>query len=79
MSRSGGQSEARLPVFKSPSQLGTHLWTHWSRVERLRGPGMEPGPVVWKRDHWAYLFCAPKTLLRASSVPKRKSSPVLRT
>ncbi|GFU54445.1 uncharacterized protein TNCV_2980391 [Trichonephila clavipes] len=27
MSRSGGQSEARPPVFKSPSKLGTHLST----------------------------------------------------
>ncbi|GFX61006.1 transposable element Tcb2 transposase [Trichonephila clavipes] len=28
MSRSGGQSEARPPVFQSPSKLGVHLWTH---------------------------------------------------
>ncbi|GFX50041.1 hypothetical protein TNCV_2375301 [Trichonephila clavipes] len=34
MSRSGGQSEARPPVFKSPSKLGTHLSTHCSRDER---------------------------------------------
>ncbi|GFT86826.1 hypothetical protein TNCV_4163981 [Trichonephila clavipes] len=28
ISRSGGQSEARSPVFKSPSKLGTHLSSH---------------------------------------------------
>ncbi|GFT60878.1 hypothetical protein TNCV_3616041 [Trichonephila clavipes] len=28
MSRSGGQFEARPPVFKSPRKLGTHLSTH---------------------------------------------------
>ncbi|GFV39833.1 uncharacterized protein TNCV_4144701 [Trichonephila clavipes] len=33
--RSGGQSEARPPVFKSPSKLGTHLSTHCSRDERI--------------------------------------------
>ncbi|GFV63262.1 uncharacterized protein TNCV_1732021 [Trichonephila clavipes] len=38
MSRSGGQSEARPPVFKSPSKLGTHLSTHCSRDERLCRP-----------------------------------------
>ncbi|GFW14216.1 hypothetical protein TNCV_3548051 [Trichonephila clavipes] len=27
----GGQSEARLPVFKSPSKLGIHLATHCSK------------------------------------------------
>ncbi|GFX25441.1 protein lin-54 homolog [Trichonephila clavipes] len=32
MSRSGGQSEARPPVFKSPSKLGTHLSAHWRRT-----------------------------------------------
>ncbi|GFX24357.1 hypothetical protein TNCV_421581 [Trichonephila clavipes] len=34
MSRLGGQSEARPPVFKSPSKLGTHLLTHccYSRI-----------------------------------------------
>ncbi|GFU67818.1 hypothetical protein TNCV_4528871 [Trichonephila clavipes] len=30
-----GQSEARLPVFKSPSKPGTHLSTHCSTDERL--------------------------------------------
>ncbi|GFV78580.1 hypothetical protein TNCV_1888861 [Trichonephila clavipes] len=35
MSRSGGHSEARPPVFKSPSKLGTHLSTHCSRDEML--------------------------------------------
>ncbi|GFX43215.1 hypothetical protein TNCV_2389231 [Trichonephila clavipes] len=34
MFRSGGQSESRFPVFKSPSMLGTHLSTHCSRDER---------------------------------------------
>ncbi|GFS94108.1 uncharacterized protein TNCV_3785931 [Trichonephila clavipes] len=38
MSRSGGQSEARLPVFKSPSKPGTHLSIHCSRDERLSRP-----------------------------------------
>ncbi|GFV81123.1 uncharacterized protein TNCV_2271071 [Trichonephila clavipes] len=34
MSRSGDQSEARLPVFKPPCKLGTHLLTHCSRDEK---------------------------------------------
>ncbi|GFV35699.1 hypothetical protein TNCV_1893091 [Trichonephila clavipes] len=35
MSRSDGQSEARSPVFKSPSKLGTYLSTHhYRRIER---------------------------------------------
>ncbi|GFW71596.1 hypothetical protein TNCV_2548101 [Trichonephila clavipes] len=38
MPRSGGQSEARPPVFKSPSKPGTHLLTHCSRDERLSRP-----------------------------------------
>ncbi|GFW42350.1 uncharacterized protein TNCV_239471 [Trichonephila clavipes] len=38
MSRSGGQSEAKPPVFKSPSKLGTHLSTYCSRDERLSRP-----------------------------------------
>ncbi|GFY18389.1 alpha-2 adrenergic receptor [Trichonephila clavipes] len=43
MSRSGGQFEARLPVFKSPTTLGvskhwSHLLTHCSRDERLSRP-----------------------------------------
>ncbi|GFX38145.1 hypothetical protein TNCV_3837441 [Trichonephila clavipes] len=38
MSRSGGQSEARPPVFKSSSKLGTHLLTHCSRDERHSQP-----------------------------------------
>ncbi|PRD34028.1 UNVERIFIED_CONTAM: hypothetical protein NCL1_15856 [Trichonephila clavipes] len=33
MPRSGGQSEARSPVIKSPRKLGTHLSTHCSRDE----------------------------------------------
>ncbi|GFX63981.1 hypothetical protein TNCV_41571 [Trichonephila clavipes] len=62
MFRSGGQSEARPPVFKSPSKLRTHLSTHFSRDEKVKStlpsPGIEPGPVVCKRDtlpldHWA--------------------------
>ncbi|GFT47158.1 uncharacterized protein TNCV_3748001 [Trichonephila clavipes] len=39
MSRSVGQSEARPPMFKLPSKFGTHLSTHCSRDERLRGFG----------------------------------------
>ncbi|GFW88757.1 uncharacterized protein TNCV_4972501 [Trichonephila clavipes] len=35
MSRSGGQSEARPPMFKSPSKLGTHLSTHCNGDESL--------------------------------------------
>ncbi|GFU64668.1 dynein heavy chain 2, axonemal [Trichonephila clavipes] len=38
MSLSGGQSEARPPVFKSPSKLDTHLSTHCIRDERLSRP-----------------------------------------
>ncbi|GFW82853.1 hypothetical protein TNCV_3494231 [Trichonephila clavipes] len=34
----GGQSEARPPVFKSPSKLGTRLSTHCSRDESLSRP-----------------------------------------
>ncbi|GFU70593.1 uncharacterized protein TNCV_2971531 [Trichonephila clavipes] len=33
MSRSGGQSEARSPVFKSSGKLGTHLSTHAVRMK----------------------------------------------
>ncbi|GFW35394.1 uncharacterized protein TNCV_2611931 [Trichonephila clavipes] len=51
MSRSGGQSDARPPVFKSPSKLDTHLPTHYSRDERLSHL-VQVGniTVVWKRD-----------------------------
>ncbi|GFY06677.1 hypothetical protein TNCV_3525331 [Trichonephila clavipes] len=38
LNRTGGQSEERPPVFKSPSKLGTHLSTHCSRDERLNRP-----------------------------------------
>ncbi|GFU03868.1 hypothetical protein TNCV_1718361 [Trichonephila clavipes] len=38
MSRLGGQSEARPPVFKSQSKLGTHLSTQYSRDERPSQP-----------------------------------------
>ncbi|GFW98993.1 hypothetical protein TNCV_1782121 [Trichonephila clavipes] len=38
MSQSGGQSEARPPVFKSPSKLSTHLSTHCRSQEVLRRP-----------------------------------------
>ncbi|GFU54391.1 hypothetical protein TNCV_3365821 [Trichonephila clavipes] len=38
MPRSGGQSKARPPVFKSPSKLGTHLSTHCSMDESLSRP-----------------------------------------
>ncbi|GFY05124.1 uncharacterized protein TNCV_3269961 [Trichonephila clavipes] len=36
-SRSVGQSEVRPPVFKSSNKHGTHLWTHCSRDEAIRG------------------------------------------
>ncbi|GFW45668.1 hypothetical protein TNCV_3246051 [Trichonephila clavipes] len=42
MSRSGGQSEARPPVLKSPSKLSTHLSIRSSRDERLIRP-CQPG------------------------------------
>ncbi|GFX47073.1 uvrD_C_2 domain-containing protein [Trichonephila clavipes] len=42
MSQLGGQSEARPPVFKSPSKLGTHLLTHCCEGERLSRPS-QPG------------------------------------
>ncbi|GFW87145.1 hypothetical protein TNCV_5124991 [Trichonephila clavipes] len=32
------------PVFMPPSKLGTHV------ESTLPSPGIEPGPVVWKRD-----------------------------
>ncbi|GFW30515.1 hypothetical protein TNCV_454531 [Trichonephila clavipes] len=40
MSRSGDQSEARPPVFKSPSKLGIliHLSTHCSTDKKLSRP-----------------------------------------
>ncbi|GFU59723.1 hypothetical protein TNCV_3186791 [Trichonephila clavipes] len=41
MSRSSGQSEARPPVFKSPTKLGIHLSTHCSRDERLSRPAQD--------------------------------------
>ncbi|GFY35329.1 hypothetical protein TNCV_796811 [Trichonephila clavipes] len=41
MSPSGGQSEARSPVFESPNKLGTHLSSHCSRDERLSRPCQE--------------------------------------
>ncbi|GFX80710.1 hypothetical protein TNCV_758171 [Trichonephila clavipes] len=49
MSQSGGQSEARPPVFKSPSKLGTHLSTHCIMDERLSQscPAREYNPDLW--------------------------------
>ncbi|GFV88426.1 hypothetical protein TNCV_1242391 [Trichonephila clavipes] len=38
MSESGGQPEARPPVFKSPSKLATDLSTHCSMNEKLSRP-----------------------------------------
>ncbi|GFV32337.1 hypothetical protein TNCV_1676231 [Trichonephila clavipes] len=38
MSQSGGQSEARIPVFKSPNKFGIHLSTDCDRDERLSRP-----------------------------------------
>ncbi|GFT55805.1 hypothetical protein TNCV_4521971 [Trichonephila clavipes] len=38
MSRLGGLSEERPPVFKTPSKLGTHLSTHCSGDERQSRP-----------------------------------------
>ncbi|GFW58859.1 hypothetical protein TNCV_4046971 [Trichonephila clavipes] len=59
MSRSGGQSEVRSPVFKSPSKLGTHFSrpTAVGMKGRVDLAQLESGPVVWKRDtlpldHW---------------------------
>ncbi|GFY18424.1 hypothetical protein TNCV_2396531 [Trichonephila clavipes] len=54
MSRSGGQFEARLPVFKSPTTLGVSkhwspFMTHCSRDERLSRPcpTREKNPDLW--------------------------------
>ncbi|GFV38278.1 hypothetical protein TNCV_1723591 [Trichonephila clavipes] len=56
--RSGGQSEARPSVFKSPGKLGSHLSTHCSRDESLslsclvrEPPELWCGSVI--RYHWA--------------------------
>ncbi|GFT49664.1 hypothetical protein TNCV_3368021 [Trichonephila clavipes] len=46
MSRSGGQSEVKSPVFKSPTKLGTPLSTHYNRDEKAEStlplPSIEP-------------------------------------
>ncbi|GFX97984.1 hypothetical protein TNCV_4906351 [Trichonephila clavipes] len=49
MSRSVGQSESALSVFKSPSKLGTQLSNHGSRDERLSRPcrAREQNPDLW--------------------------------
>ncbi|GFW96686.1 uncharacterized protein TNCV_2847421 [Trichonephila clavipes] len=49
MSGSGGQSEARPPLFKSSSKLGTHLSTHCIRDQRLSRPcpARESNPDLW--------------------------------
>ncbi|GFV35244.1 hypothetical protein TNCV_620401 [Trichonephila clavipes] len=48
-SRSGGQSEARLPVLKPPSKLDNRLSTQCSRDEKLSRPCLARGqnPVLW--------------------------------
>ncbi|GFT25314.1 uncharacterized protein TNCV_181591 [Trichonephila clavipes] len=53
MSRSGGQSEVRLPVFKSPRKLGTLLSTHYSRDERTEL--IKEGMSSIKKDDWSHL------------------------
>ncbi|GFX78249.1 hypothetical protein TNCV_5135961 [Trichonephila clavipes] len=45
MSRSSGQSEVRLAVFKSPSKLGTHLPTHCKP-----GKPIQPTPDLSRRE-----------------------------
>ncbi|GFU49989.1 hypothetical protein TNCV_2362671 [Trichonephila clavipes] len=64
MSRSGGQSEAKPPQCFSPQ---ASLVLIYRPTEGMKGrvdiaqPGIEPGPVVWKRDtlpldNWASSF-----------------------
>ncbi|GFX35797.1 hypothetical protein TNCV_745901 [Trichonephila clavipes] len=49
MSRSGGQYEVRLLVFKFPSNIGTPSSTHCIRDERLSRPcpAREYNPCMW--------------------------------
>ncbi|GFV80743.1 hypothetical protein TNCV_4619041 [Trichonephila clavipes] len=49
MSQSGGQSEVRPPVFKSPRKFGTHLSFHYPRDERLSQPCLAR---KWSLDLW---------------------------
>ncbi|GFV98444.1 hypothetical protein TNCV_624031 [Trichonephila clavipes] len=56
-SRSGGKSEARPPVFKIPTSKKQAWYSFidplqygWKAELTLPSPGIEPGPVVWKRD-----------------------------
>ncbi|GFV32767.1 transposable element Tc1 transposase [Trichonephila clavipes] len=42
MSRSGGQSEARPPLFKSPSKLSAHLSTHYTKRKVLKDIKIDP-------------------------------------
>ncbi|GFW64839.1 peptidyl-prolyl cis-trans isomerase FKBP4 [Trichonephila clavipes] len=50
MFASGDKPEARPPVFKSSSKLGTHLSTHYCRDERLSRPcpAREGNPDLWR-------------------------------
>ncbi|GFY19759.1 hypothetical protein TNCV_4649311 [Trichonephila clavipes] len=45
MSRSGGQSEVRPPVFKSPSKLGTHRPTAWYWARTRDKASHDPIPI----------------------------------
>ncbi|GFU59028.1 SCAN domain-containing protein 3 [Trichonephila clavipes] len=55
MSRFGGLSEERPSVFKTPSKLGTHLWTQCSGDERQSRPSQ---PVNRIPDPWCGTSCA---------------------
>ncbi|GFV83335.1 hypothetical protein TNCV_1900611 [Trichonephila clavipes] len=48
MFRSGGQSDAKPPVFSSQASL--ILIYRPTEGSTLPNPGLEPGPVAWKHD-----------------------------
>ncbi|GFS96039.1 hypothetical protein TNCV_4278121 [Trichonephila clavipes] len=52
MSRSGGQSEARFPVFKSLSKLGTHLSIHCSLIYHTLVGCLNGRKVQFCKDYW---------------------------
>ncbi|GFW92974.1 hypothetical protein TNCV_3759621 [Trichonephila clavipes] len=64
MSRLGGLSEERPPVFKTPSKLGTHLSTHCSGDER------QSRPWVTKMAQ-----LSPTKVIRAKGVGSPRSEP----
>ncbi|GFX85057.1 hypothetical protein TNCV_4998861 [Trichonephila clavipes] len=78
MSRSGGQSEVRPPVFKSPKKLGTHLWTHCmvsiadyraaSPLVRLVEGERETKKLRWKRANSYYHQLKAKANVRRNNL-----------